>query len=93
MAQVRSRSRVVPVGILAADFEQRRRTSPKNRQPPLIVWNQRGGYDKRPDRFFELLYGLQTAHLPFRLAVADENVRNAPSEFETARRRLADFVH
>lgn len=61
MSQVRSRSRVVPVGILAADFEQRRRTSPKNRQPPLIVWNQRWDYDKRPDRFLKLLYRLQTA--------------------------------
>jgi hypothetical protein len=40
-----------------------------------------------------LLYRLQTAQIPFRLAVAGENFRNAPSEFETARRLAEHVVH
>lgn len=90
--QVRRRSEVMPVGIHAAAFAGDGVQRSGNSQPPLIVWNQRWEYDKRPDRFFELLYRLQTAHVPFRLAVAGENFRNAPTEFETARHRLADHI-
>ncbi|HXF60867.1 MAG TPA: glycosyltransferase, partial [Caldilineaceae bacterium] len=60
--------------------------------PPLILWNQRWEYDKRPDRFFALLYRLQAAGIPFRLAVAGENFRNVPAEFEEAKRRLAGHL-
>ena len=59
---------------------------------PLIVWNQRWEYDKRPDRFFALLERLHDAELPFRLAVAGENFRNVPEEFEAARARLGDRI-
>ncbi len=92
VARVRERSAVLPVGIHASDFADRDERGPRNTLPPLIVWNQRWEYDKRPDRFFDLLYRLQAARIPFRLAVAGENFRNVPSEFETARRRLADHV-
>lgn len=90
--QVRTRSDVLPVGIHAAEFAPGRVREPSNSQPPLIVWNQRWEYDKRPDRFFGLLYRLQTARVPFRLAVAGENFRNVPAEFEAARSRLAAHV-
>ena len=59
---------------------------------PLIVWNQRWEYDKRPDLFFELLYRLQDAGIEFRVAVAGENFRNVPSEFEEAQSRLAEQI-
>jgi glycosyltransferase involved in cell wall biosynthesis len=58
----------------------------------LILWNQRWEYDKRPDRFFALLYRLAEAQTPFRLAVAGENFRNVPAEFEEAHTRLADHI-
>ncbi len=61
-------------------------------KPPIILWNQRWEYDKRPDRFFQLLYRLHDARVPFRLAVAGENFRNVPSEFEEARTVLADHI-
>jgi glycosyltransferase involved in cell wall biosynthesis len=91
VAQVRQRSAVLPVGISCTQFSpgpaQRRMDA-----PPLIVWNQRWEYDKRPDRFFALLYQLQAAQIPFRLAVAGENFRQAPAEFEEARGRLAEHL-
>ncbi len=60
--------------------------------PPLILWNQRWEYDKRPDRFFALLYRLADAGIAFRLAVAGENFRKAPVDFAEARTRLADHI-
>lgn len=93
--EVQALSGVLPVGIAAEQIAGRRR--PKSgdegeEAAPLIVWNQRWEYDKRPDRFFRLLYRLQEAGVPFRLAVAGENFRNVPQEFEEARARLADHI-
>lgn len=86
--QVQGRSQVLPVGIQADLFDP----SASGEGPPLILWNQRWEYDKRPDRFFRLLYRLAEAGTPFRLAVAGENFRNVPVEFEQARRRLGEQI-
>jgi glycosyltransferase involved in cell wall biosynthesis len=58
----------------------------------LILWNQRWEYDKQPGTFFDLLYRLQKADVPFRLAVAGENFRNVPAEFDEAKERLASAI-
>lgn len=85
---VRARTSVLPVGVEPLqDRGPRRRTG-----PPLIVWNQRWEYDKRPRAFFELLYRLDEAGYSFSLAVAGENFRNTPDEFEEARRRIAHRI-
>jgi len=99
--RVVARSGVSPVGIdadlFAPDRDQPGRDLPDragNSAPPLIVWNQRWEYDKRPDRFFALLERLRQAGIAFRLAVAGENFRNQPAEFDAARTRLAaQIVH
>lgn len=102
VAHVHARSQVVPVGIHCdgpqatmeqqARVEQHATMEQQAGAPPLILWNQRWEYDKRPDRFFALLYRLVEAGIPFRLAVAGENFRNVPAEFEEARTRLADTI-
>lgn len=88
IGEVESRSRVMPVGI---DFqvENHRRTPTRT---PLILWNQRWEYDKRPDRFFNLLFRLEAAGRDFKLAVAGENFRNVPAEFDEAASRLAHRI-
>ncbi|NJN81773.1 MAG: glycosyltransferase, partial [Caldilineaceae bacterium] len=59
---------------------------------PSILWNQRWEYDKRPDRFFDLLYRLRAEGIPFRLLVAGENFRQTPAEFEEAHAELAGQI-
>lgn len=90
ISAVAARSGVSPVGIEVEDVPPR--PFPPAGHVPLILWNQRWEYDKRPDRFFALLYRLQAANVPFRVAVAGENFRNIPAEFEEARTRLAERV-
>lgn len=85
----RLRSRVAPVGIDCHLFGPPERHATL---PPLILWNQRWEYDKRPDRFFALLYRLQEAGVPFRLAVAGENFRQVPGEFAEAHSRLDQHI-
>ncbi len=93
MAEVRARSRVLPVGIEWPETPaQAAERAPG--APPLVLWNQRWEYDKRPDRFFALLERLDAAGVPFRLAVAGENFRKVPQEFVQARTRFAaQIVH
>ena len=83
--QVESRTRVLPVGI---DFQEVNRGQ-EVQGTPLIVWNQRWEYDKRPDRFFNLLFKLEETGHDYKLAVAGENFRKVPDEFEEAANRLA----
>ena len=85
---VKSRSRVLPIGI-EVQAESRRQ---KESDTPLILWNQRWEYDKRPDRFFELLYRLEETGHAYKLAVAGENFRRVPVEFEEAASRLAHRI-
>ncbi|MBX2997435.1 MAG: DUF3524 domain-containing protein [Caldilineaceae bacterium] len=87
ISKVAARSTVLPVGIESIPRGDGERTT--RSQTPLILWNQRWEYDKRPDRFFALLYRLEEDGYDFRLAVAGENFRNSPQEFEEARQRLA----
>ena len=91
---VRKRSAVLPVGIDCAAFKKDDVTSESDSQPdsPLILWNQRWEYDKRPDRFFALLQRLQENEVPYRLVVAGQNFRNVPQEFEAARERLGGRI-
>jgi glycosyltransferase involved in cell wall biosynthesis len=85
---VHHRSRVLPVGLTLPPLHPLTRAP----APPLILWNQRWEYDKRPDCFFALLHRLQEAGLDFRVAVAGENVRQTPDEFLAARERLGDRI-
>ncbi|MEZ4859991.1 MAG: DUF3524 domain-containing protein [Caldilineaceae bacterium] len=92
---VLQKSFVLPVGIACQRIAQQISAvdpSEERTAPPLIVWNQRWEYDKRPDRFFNLLYRLRTTGVPFQLAVAGENFRNTPTEFDEAQQRLADCI-
>ena len=61
---------------------------------PLILWNQRWEYDKDPQTMLRALYALADAGTPFRVALAGENFRVQPAEFEEARTRLGDrLIH
>ncbi|GIV71131.1 tRNA-queuosine alpha-mannosyltransferase domain-containing protein [Caldilinea sp.] len=106
--EVRARSEVLPVGVEAhaiakaagcrlnigqrGEREHSTEAVASPTHAPLILWNQRWEYDKRPDRFFALLYRLRAAGVPFRLAVAGENFRQSPQEFAEAAERLADVI-
>lgn len=90
---VRRKSMILPVGIECARImPQTAQTAPASDSPPLIVWNQRWEYDKRPDRFFQLLYRLQDTGVGFQLVVAGENQRKMPAEFDEAQHRLAGAI-
>ena len=90
---LRHKSVVLPVGIDLARFDAHRPAEPR-RGPPLILWNHRWEYDKNPEEFFEALYALAAEGLEFQVALAGENFRLEPREFDEARQRLGErMIH
>jgi glycosyltransferase involved in cell wall biosynthesis len=60
--------------------------------PPLVVWNQRWDHDKDPEALFRVLRALARNGVDFRLALAGENERTDPQEFDAIARILGDRV-
>jgi glycosyltransferase involved in cell wall biosynthesis len=54
---------------------------------PLVVWNHRWEFDKRPDVFFSVLAEVEARGVEFRLALLGENYQKVPKEFIAARER------
>ncbi|MDW8101045.1 MAG: DUF3524 domain-containing protein [Anaerolineae bacterium] len=90
--QVRRRAQVLPIGCDLLGLDALRPDEMLPPGPPIILWNQRWEYDKNPEMFFAALHRLAAEGIPFRVAVAGENVRQQPEEFEAARQRLGERV-
>ncbi len=67
---------------------------PAAREPgPLrILWAARWEHDKNPEDFFETLFQLQAAGIPFEVSVIGEQFGSTPGVFEPARNRLGRHV-
>jgi glycosyltransferase involved in cell wall biosynthesis len=87
--EVLARCEVLPVGIDRAGIGPDGHPPPPD---PLIVWNHRWDHEKRPGRLFRVLHGLADDGVAFRLALAGENLRVDPQEFDAIRSRLGDRV-
>ncbi len=87
--EIISKSAVLPLGLDLSRLEaEKPDTKDEGREIPLILWNHRWEYDKNPGDFFEALYILADRGIDFEVAVAGENFRKRPEEFEEAKRRL-----
>ena len=66
---------------------------PWNREkPPLIIWNHRWEFDKRPENFFAAIEAVLSLGYEFRLALLGENFEVVPEPFLTAREKLGNRV-
>jgi glycosyltransferase involved in cell wall biosynthesis len=61
-------------------------------KPPLIIWNHRWEFDKRPEIFFSVLDSALSLGHEFRLAFLGENFQVVPKPFLTAREKLGKRV-
>ena len=83
------RCEVLPVGVDLAGIVPDGHPPPAE---PVVVWNHRWDREKRADRLFSVLHRLADDGIAFRLALAGENLRVDPQEFDSIRRRLGDRV-
>jgi glycosyltransferase involved in cell wall biosynthesis len=94
---VEARSHVMTPGIDLRALEAQREAAlraPLDSGPPVLLWNSRWDYDKRPDIFFAALRDLVERRVSFRLALAGTNPHGRAPEFEDARDEFAaQLVH
>ena len=57
-----------------------------------ILWNHRWEYDKDPVAFFETMFRLKEAGIPFQLVVLGEEKLTSPEIFKVAREKLKDEI-
>ncbi len=67
-------------------------STPSPTAPPLIIWNHRWEFDKRPELFFDVLDGALKAGYDFRLALLGQNFQAMPQPFLTARERYGSRI-
>jgi glycosyltransferase involved in cell wall biosynthesis len=94
---IAAKARVLPPGVDLSRLDERQTTNDELRtaenepmldSPPVILWNSRWEYDKRPDIFFMALRALEERGVDFRVIVAGEHVDPNEPNFLAAREWL-----
>ena len=88
LERLRRRSRVLHPGV---ELPPPPRARPAG-DPPVILWNHRWEFDKKPGRFFRICYQLREAGAAFRLVLLGDNSQFVPKPFLAARARLGDRI-
>jgi glycosyltransferase involved in cell wall biosynthesis len=88
---IRGKCRVLYLGVDLRRFDEYRRKRAADRVP-LVLWNHRWEYDKRPEDFFKALFVLQDEGLDFEVAVLGESFDVEPPIFAEAAERLGDRI-
>ena len=88
---IEGKSRVLPLGVDLRRLD-RYRVERTPDQKPLILWNHRWEYDKRPEEFFETLFRLSAEGVDFEVAILGENFDVIPGIFLEARKRLGEKI-
>jgi len=91
---IRDKSEVLHLGmdLRAHDAYDIERATRSQSGPPVVLWNQRWEYDKRPEAFFRVMNRLDDAGYDFRLILAGKHFREQPEEFERAFERYAERI-
>ena len=84
--RIADKCRIVPVPV--DPLERRQGASSR----PLILWNHRWEYDKRPDRFLELLDRLESDGVEFELALLGPRAQKVPKALLDIRSRHASRI-
>jgi glycosyltransferase involved in cell wall biosynthesis len=91
--QIAAKAATLPLGLDLAAFDQFRPHEPMPAErPPLLLWNHRWEYDKDPEAFFELLYGLEDRSIEFEVVLLGERGRSEPAVLVEARQRLGERI-
>lgn len=87
--ELQEKSRVVYPGVELGDLG---RPSARHRSVPVILWNHRWEFDKRPEVFFAALDQLAEEGVDFRVILAGEGSQMMPKPFLEARQRFGNRI-
>ncbi len=87
---IRVKSEVLNLGLDLSRFDSHQANH--DYSVPLIVWNHRWEYDKRPKPFFSALKKISEKGIDFKLAVLGERNEMIPKSFDEAKIELEDHI-
>jgi glycosyltransferase involved in cell wall biosynthesis len=89
---IAEKSEVLPLGMDLKSLDAAQHAEKEKYQEPVILWNHRWEYDKRPEEFFETLFQLDESGVDFRLVVLGERNEMQPDIFDRAKERLSGHI-
>ncbi len=89
---VKKKSVVLYLGIDLNRFDEFHDSEEEKESEPIILWNHRWEYDKRPKPFFSTLFKLKQKGIKFKLVVLGERNEMIPKSFEEAKEKLSDEI-
>ncbi|MFV1883733.1 MAG: DUF3524 domain-containing protein [Balneola sp.] len=91
---IAAKSEVLHLGMDLERFDQFQGSEKKKESDPIILWNHRWEYDKRPRAFFKQLFRLKTKGRRFKLVVLGERNEVIPPIFVEAKEKLSyEILH
>jgi glycosyltransferase involved in cell wall biosynthesis len=88
--RIREKSRVIHPGVDLESIDDQ--PLERDQGPPIILWNHRWEFDKKPELFFRALEELDREGLDFRIAVLGENFQVKPRVFLEAGERFSGRI-
>ncbi len=89
---IKKKSEILHLGMDLNRFDEFQESEKEKNSDPVILWNHRWEYDKRPKIFFKQLFRLKELGINFKLVVLGEQNDVNPSIFDEAREKLTDEI-
>ncbi len=90
--RIRERSEVLPLGLDLRALEAQRPRRREANEVPLLLWNHRWEYDKRPEAWMRLILDLKSAGLEFEVALLGQRSGSEPPLLGELRKALGPAV-
>ncbi len=87
---IEKKSEVLHLGLDLSPFDVHQ--TEHNYEVPLVIWNHRWEYDKRPKPFFSALKKISEKGIDFKLAILGERNEMIPKSFEEAKESLSEHI-
>lgn len=89
---IKKKSEILHLGMDLNRFDAFQESEKEKNSDPVILWNHRWEYDKRPKAFFKQLFRLKELGISFKLVVLGEQNDVNPPVFDEAREKLSDEI-
>ncbi|GAB5409609.1 MAG: DUF3524 domain-containing protein [Balneolaceae bacterium] len=89
---IAQKAKVLSLGLDLYKFEDVKRKAHQKNGDPIILWNHRWEYDKRPKEFFEALFTLKEKGIAFKLVVLGGQNDVNPPIFDEAKSKLSNEI-
>jgi len=86
--QIIKKSQVLALGLDLKRLDSSAKIGELSNSSPVLLWNHRWEYDKKPGNFFSALFELKKRGIDFKLIVLGEKMKKYPPIFDEAQKRL-----